>query len=62
MKFPTFAACFLAIAVYAAEPVPAFQGTIERLDPALDALLAPDAKIEVLASGLNWSEGPVWKD
>lgn len=51
-----------AIAAFAAEPVPAFQGSIERLDPALDALLAPDAKIEVLASGFNWSEGPVWKD
>lgn len=51
-----------AIAAFAAEPVPEFKGSIERLDPALDALLAPDAKIEVLASGFNWSEGPVWKD
>jgi hypothetical protein len=38
MKFPTFAASFLALAAYAAEPVPVFQGSIERLDPALDAL------------------------
>lgn len=51
-----------AITAFAAEPVPEFKGSIERLDPALDALLAPDAKIEVLASGFNWSEGPVWKD
>ena len=35
-------------------------GEIVKVDPALDTLLAPDAKIEVLASGLNWSEGPVW--
>src|ERR1041385_3617520 len=35
-------------------------GTIERLDPALDALLAPDAKIEKLAGGFEWAEGPVW--
>jgi gluconolactonase len=35
-------------------------GTIERLDAALDTLLAPDAKIELLASGFQWSEGPVW--
>jgi gluconolactonase len=35
-------------------------GAIERLDPALDALLGPDAKIEKLASGFDWSEGPVW--
>lgn len=35
-------------------------GQVLRMDAALDALLAPDAKLEVLASGLNWSEGPVW--
>ena len=33
---------------------------IERLDPALDRLIAPDATIEVLADGFDWSEGPVW--
>jgi gluconolactonase len=36
------------------------QGTIERLDPALDDLLAPDAKVEILADGITWAEGPVW--
>jgi gluconolactonase len=36
-------------------------GQIERLDPALDALIAPDAKIEQLATGFEWSEGPVWR-
>lgn len=35
-------------------------GTIERLDPAIDALLAPDAKIEILVDNLQWAEGPVW--
>jgi gluconolactonase len=35
-------------------------GHIERLDPALDAIIAPDAEIEVIAEGLIWSEGPVW--
>ncbi len=35
-------------------------GEIERLDPALDALLPSDAKIEVLARGFTWTEGPVW--
>ncbi|SKB00841.1 gluconolactonase [Prosthecobacter debontii] len=53
---------FSLASVLAAEPAPDFQGGIERLDPAIDQLLAPDAKIEVLASGFNWSEGPVWKD
>jgi gluconolactonase len=35
-------------------------GSVERLDPALDALVPPDARIEKLAEGFKWSEGPVW--
>lgn len=35
-------------------------GSIERLDPAMDDLLAKDAVIEKLAHGFDWSEGPVW--
>lgn len=42
-----------------AAPYPTF-GTIERLDPALDDVLAADAKLEKLAEGFDWSEGPVW--
>ncbi len=35
-------------------------GSIERLDPAFDDLVPRDARIEVLADGFDWSEGPVW--
>ena len=35
-------------------------GSIERLDPRFDALVPRDAVIEVLASGFEWAEGPVW--
>lgn len=35
-------------------------GQVERLDPALDALIAPGTPIEKLAAGFKWSEGPVW--
>ena len=35
-------------------------GQVVRLDPALDALIDKDAKIEVLSEGFKWSEGPVW--
>src|SRR5678816_2625418 len=35
-------------------------GRIERLDPGLDALIPRDARIERLADGLDWSEGPIW--
>jgi gluconolactonase len=37
-----------------------FNGRIERFDPAFDQLIAPDAKLEKLAEGFTWSEGPVW--
>jgi gluconolactonase len=36
-------------------------GRIERLDPALDALVPRDARIEKLADGFQWTEGPVWR-
>ena len=35
-------------------------GSVERTDRAIDELIAPDAKIEQLAEGFDWSEGPVW--
>ena len=35
-------------------------GQIVRADLRLDKLIPKDAKIEVLASGFDWSEGPVW--
>lgn len=35
-------------------------GSVERLDPKLDALIPPGAQIEKLAEGFDWSEGPVW--
>jgi gluconolactonase len=35
-------------------------GSVERLDSAINALIPPDAKIEVLASGFEWAEGPLW--
>lgn len=70
MKRPALAATFLAfsIAALAIEDAPVESleapypatGEIQRLDPALDALLDPDAQIELLASGFDWSEGPVW--
>ena len=35
-------------------------GTIEKLDPALDAIVSSDAKAEIIAQGFDWSEGPLW--
>jgi gluconolactonase len=34
--------------------------SITRLDPSLDALIAPDAQLQTVASGFGFSDGPVW--
>ena len=44
----------------AQEKLPPFDMSIERLDPAFDALIPPDATVEKCAEGFNWSEGPTW--
>src|SRR5262245_26784951 len=44
----------------AQQPKPMTIGSIERKDTKLDALIPKDAKIEVLAGGMKWTEGPVW--
>ena len=36
-------------------------GTIERLDPAFDALVGPGAVIEKVAGGFQFTEGPLWR-
>jgi gluconolactonase len=35
-------------------------GSIEKLEHALDAIVPENAKIEILAEGHEWTEGPVW--
>lgn len=40
------------------EPAP---NAVSRLDPSLDALVPPDALVERIAGGFDWSEGPVWR-
>ena len=58
--------CFLLAALggcMSTDPAPEpreLVGRVERDTAALDALIAPDARIEKLADGFTWSEGPVW--
>jgi gluconolactonase len=35
-------------------------GEVVRMESSINQLIGTDAKIEVLASGFDWSEGPVW--
>ncbi len=56
--FLIFLICFL-IACHNNEHLKTI-GSIERIDPALDEIISPEAKPEIIADGLDWSEGPVW--
>ena len=33
---------------------------VDRLDPSSDRIIAADAKLERVATGYTWTEGPVW--
>lgn len=41
-------------------PPEAQQFRINRVDPALDDIISPDAELELLAEGFELNEGPVW--
>ena len=53
---------FLALLPALVSALVSAQESVERLDPALDAILAPDVKIETLCKGFDWAEGPVWDE
>ena len=37
-----------------------FIGSIEVLDPLMEELISPSERIEILAKGFKWAEGPLW--
>jgi len=45
---------------FAAAPVRIEDARIDRWDPAMDAIVPKDWKIEKLADGFTWAEGPIW--
>jgi gluconolactonase len=55
-----FIAAIPLLAMAAEKKPSVFNGRIERFDPAFDQLVAADARLEKLAEGFTWSEGPVW--
>jgi gluconolactonase len=52
---------FLLVVAGSAGAQYATVGSLQPLDPAFSALVPADAKIEKLAEGFSWSEGPVWR-
>jgi gluconolactonase len=55
-----FVAAMAALSIARADE-PAAQ-PVQRLDPALDTLISPDAKMSVVKSGFGFTEGIVWVD
>lgn len=44
----------------AEQPASSTISSIVRLDPAIDAIIPQGAKVEKIATGYEWTEGPVW--
>jgi gluconolactonase len=53
------AACLVSAAIGDGPPFPTM-GSIDRKDPRFDKLIPLTAKLEKLAEGFDWSEGPIW--
>ncbi len=51
---------FSANCARAEQKPPKTIGSVERLDPAIDKLVPPDAAMEVICEGFAWCEGPAW--
>jgi gluconolactonase len=49
-----------ACAATPSTPVKIEEAKIDRWDPAMDAIVPKDWKIEKLAEGFGWAEGPIW--
>lgn len=59
LRFSTILlATLLAVSFAAAQS--ADDKSVLRLDPSLDALVSPDAKVELIKGGFGFTEGPVW--
>ena len=56
-----FLALTTALAFGCNEP-PSFKttGAIQELDPSLEEIITPGAKVEIIAEGFDWAEGPLW--
>ena len=52
----------VSAAVYGAAAPAAERPSIKKLDPALDSVIAPGTKIQKVATGFIFIEGPMWKE
>src|ERR1700684_37622 len=58
---PRCSAFVLLAAAMIASSGPAYSQEVQKLDPALDQIVAPGTKAEKVVGGLHkWTEGPAW--
>ena len=50
----------LVIGTFLAQPGAAQDKTVVRLDPALDAVISPDAQLQTVKGGFGFTEGITW--
>lgn len=60
MRMPTAVFCVMAMEIGLAYAQTPNNKPVVRVDPALDALISPDAKLELVKSGFGFAEGIVW--
>ncbi len=60
MALSIFLGLLLGAALLLSAPQTVANEKIERLDPAINAIVPRHAKLVLLATGMNWTEGPVW--
>ncbi|MEO5594170.1 MAG: SMP-30/gluconolactonase/LRE family protein [Chitinophagaceae bacterium] len=55
-----FLVLFIVVSVSGKMYSQAKTGHIEKIDPALNAIIDNNAKVEIIADGFDWCEGPLW--
>jgi gluconolactonase len=60
MKMQLIVASMLLVHIASAQPTNGTTPSIVRLDKRMDKLVPLDAKLEQIADGISWAEGPVW--
>lgn len=59
-RVSTFAGCTAAVLALSVAVGATADPQVERIDPALDTLIAPTAQVERVATGFTFTEGPLW--
>ena len=59
-EYTTVLYILIVLAALAVAAIAQEKNAVVRLDPTLDAIVAPDSRVEKIADGFKFTEGPVW--